>query len=133
MYQTLPKNYLKKLSKNYLKKYGRAIASRLGADGGRAGRPRGRAEPREDDVRRRRARQPPGGARRRGRAGVDDDGAAKLDAAGRGRDEIDVVDRKVEDEQRNHSIYIGWDPLVPAGNTTGTKDPLVSTGNPNRD
>ena len=67
---------------------------------GRAGRPRGRAEPREDDVRRRRSRQPPGGARRRGRAEVDDDGgAAELDAAGRGRDdEIDVVDRKVEDE-----------------------------------
>ena len=85
---------------------------------GRAGRPRGRAEPREDDVRRRRSRRPPGGARRRGRAGVDDDGsAAELDAAGRGRDdEIDVVDRKVEDEQRNHSIYIGRDPLVPAGN-----------------
>ena len=38
--------------------------------------------------------------RDRGRAGVDDDGgAAELDAAGRGRDdEIDVVDRKVEDE-----------------------------------
>ena len=72
---------------------------------------------REDDVRRRQARRPPGGARRRGRAGVDDDGgAAELDAAGRGRDdEIDVVDRKVEDEQRNRSIYIGRDPLVPAG------------------
>ena len=86
---------------------------------GRAGRPRGRAEPREDDVRRRRSRRPPGGARRRGRAGVDDDsGAAELDAAGRGRDdEIDVVDQKVEDEQRNRSIYIGRDPLVPAGNT----------------
>ena len=57
--------------------------------------------------------------RDRGRAGVDDDGsAAELDAAGRGRDdEIDVVDRKVEDEQRNRSIYIGRDPLVPAGNT----------------
>ena len=47
----------------------------------------------------------------------DDDGAAELDAAGRGRDEIDVVDRKVEDEQRNRSIYIGRDPLVPACNT----------------
>ena len=36
----------------------------------------------------------------------------------RGRDdEIDVVDRKVEDEQRNRSIYIGRDPLVPTGNT----------------
>ena len=46
------------------------------------------------------------------RAGVDDDGGA----AGRGRDdEIDVVDRKVEDEQRNFSIYIRRDPLVPAG------------------
>ena len=87
--------------------------------GGRAGRPRGRAEPREDDVRRRRSRRPPGRARRRGRAGVDDDGgAAELDADGRGRDdEIDVVDRKVEDEQRNRLIYIGRDPLVPAGNT----------------
>ena len=54
----------------------------------------------------------------RGRAGVDDDnGTAQLDAAGRGRDEIDVVDRKVEDEQRNRSIYIGRDPLVLAGNT----------------
>ena len=86
---------------------------------GRAGRPRGRAEPREDDVRRRRSRRPSGGARRRGQAGVDDDGsAAELDAAGRGRDdEIDVVDRKVEDEQRNRSIYIRRDPLVPAGNT----------------
>ena len=94
------------------------LASRLGTDGGRAGRPRGRAEPREDDVRRRRARRPPGGARRRGQVGVDDDGgAAELDAAERGRDEIDVVDRKVEDEQRNRSIYIGRDPLVPAGNT----------------
>ena len=94
------------------------LASRLGADDGRAGRPRGRAEPREDDVRRRRARWPPGGSRRRGRAGVGNDGdAVELDAAGRGRDEIDVVDRKVEDEQRNHSIYIGRDPLVPAGNT----------------
>ena len=44
--------------------------------------------------------------------GVDDDGgAAELDAAGRGRDdEINVVDRKVEDEQnRNRSIYIGRD------------------------
>ena len=69
---------------------------------GRAGQPRGRAEPREDDVRRRRSRRPPGVARRRGRAGVDDDGgAAELDAAGRVRDdEIDVVDQKVEDEQR---------------------------------
>ena len=69
------------------------IASRLGADGhgGRAGRPRGRAEPREDDVRRRQSRRPSGGARRQGRAGVDDDGGtAELDAAGRGRDEIDV-------------------------------------------
>ena len=56
--------------------------------------------------------------RDRGRAGVDDDGGAtELDAAGRGRDEIDVVDRKVEDEQRNRSIYIGQDPLVPAYNT----------------
>ena len=86
---------------------------------GRAGRPWGRAEPREDDVRRRRSRRPLGGARRRGRAGVDDDdGAVELDAAGRGRDdEIDIVDRKVEDEQRNRSIYIGQDPLVPASNT----------------
>ena len=63
-------------------------------------------------------RRPPGGARRRGRAGVDDDGReAELDAAGHSRDEIDVVDQKVEDEQRNRSIYIGQDPLVPAGNT----------------
>ena len=85
---------------------------------GRAGRPRGRAEPREDNVWRRRARRPPGGARRRGRAGVDDDGReAELDAAGHSRDEIDVVDQKVEDEQRNRSIYIGRDPLVPADNT----------------
>ena len=45
------------------------------------------------------------------RAGLDDEGE-------RGRDdEIDVVDRKVEDEQMNRSIYIGRDPLVPAGNT----------------
>ena len=99
---------------------------------GRAGQPQGRAKPREDDVRRRWSRRPPGGARRRGRAGVDDDSgvaelddeagrgsttrsggvdddgdAAELDVAGRGRDdEIDVVDRKVEDEQRNRSIYI---------------------------
>ena len=73
---------------------------------------------REDDVRRRWARRPSGGARRRGQAGVDDGGGtAELDTAGRGRDKIDVVDRKVEDEQRNHSIYIGRDPLVPAGNT----------------
>ena len=59
---------------------------------GRAGRPRGLAEPREDDVRQRRSRLPPGGARRQGRVGVDDDGGAvELDAAGRGRDdEIDV-------------------------------------------
>ena len=94
---------------------------------GRAGRPWGRAEPREDDVRRRRSRRLLGGAQRRGRAGVDDDGgAAELDVAGRGRDdaagrgrddEIDVVDRKVEDEQRNRSIYIGWNPLVLACNT----------------
>ena len=72
---------------------------------GRAGRPRGRAEPREDDVWRRRARRPPGGTRRRGRAEVDDDGgAAELDVAGSGRDdEIDVVDRKVED--RPFDIY----------------------------
>ena len=56
----------------------------------------------------------------RGRAGVDDDGgAAEVDAAEGGRDEIDIVDRKVEDEQnRNRSIYIGRDPLVPAGNTS---------------
>ena len=73
---------------------------------------------REDYVRWRRARRPPGGAQRRGRAGVDDDGGpVELDVAGRGRDEIDVVDRKVEDEQRNRSIYIGRDPLVPADNT----------------
>ena len=67
---------------------------------GRAGRPRGRAKPREDGVWRRRSRRPSGRARRRGRAGVDNDGgAAELDAAERGRDdEIDVVDRKVEDE-----------------------------------
>ena len=59
-------------------------------------------------------RRPPGGARRRGRTGVDDDGgAAELDVAEHGRDVIDVVDRKVEDEQRNRSIYIGRDPLVP--------------------
>ena len=76
---------------------------------GRAGRPRGRAEPREDDVRRRRSRRPPGGARRRGRAGVDDDGGAAetSSTARRGRDRR--VDRKVEDEQRNCSIYIGQD------------------------
>ena len=71
---------------------------------GRAGRPRGRAEPREDDVRR----------RLDGRwAGLDDDGGAgaaetmrlrpgggrRRRRRGRGRDdEIDVVDRKVEDE-----------------------------------
>ena len=54
------------------------------------------------------ARCGPGGWR--GRARVDDDG-------GHGRDEIDVVDRKLEDKQRNRSIYIGQDPLVPAGNT----------------
>ena len=52
---------------------------------------------------------------------------------GHGRDEIDVVDRKVEDEQRNRSIYIGQDPLVPAYNTNRTKDPLVLAGKPNRD
>ena len=46
-----------------------------------------------------------------------DGGAVELDAAGRGRDEIDVVDQKVEDEQRNRSIYIGRDPLVPEGGT----------------
>ena len=86
---------------------------------GRAGRPRGRAEPREDDVRRRRSRRPPGGARRRGWAGVDDDGGtAEHDAVGRSRDdEIDVVVRKVEDEQRSRSIYIRRDPLDPASNT----------------
>ena len=47
----------------------------------------------------------PGGGRRRWRRG-------------RGRDdEIDVVDQNVEDEQRNRSIYIDRDPLVPTGNT----------------
>ena len=91
---------------------------------GRAGRPRGRAEPREDDVRRRLDGR---------RAGLDDDsgaGAAETTRSrpgggrrrwrrGRGSDdEIDVVDRKVEDKQRNRSIYIGRDPLVPAGNTS---------------
>ena len=90
---------------------------------GRAGRPRGRAEPCEDDVQRRLdGRQ----------AGLDDDGGAgaaeimrsrpgggrRRRRRGRSRDdEIDVVDRKVEDEQRNRSIYIGRDPLVPACNT----------------
>ena len=82
---------------------------------------RGRAEPREDDVRRRLYGR---------RVGLDDDGDAgtvemtrSLPGGGRRRrwrgrgrdDEIDVVDRKVEDEQRNRSIYIGRDPLVPAG------------------
>ena len=71
---------------------------------GRAGRPRGRAELREDDVRRRLDGR---------RAGLDDDGGAgaaetmrsrpgggrRRRRRGRGRDdEIDVVDRKVEDE-----------------------------------
>ena len=71
---------------------------------GRAGRPRGRAEPREDDVRRRLYGR---------RVGLDDDGDAgtvemtrSLPGGGRRRrwrgrgrdDEIDVVDRKVEDE-----------------------------------
>ena len=71
---------------------------------GRAGRPRGRAEPREDDVRRRLNGR---------RAGLDNDGGAGMAEATRSRpgggrrrrrrgcgrdDEIDVVDRKVEDE-----------------------------------
>ena len=49
----------------------------------------------------------------------EDDVRRRLDgAAGRGRDdEIDVVDRKIEDEQRNHPIYIGRGPLAPADNT----------------
>ena len=54
------------------------------------------------------ARCGPGGWR--GRAGVDDDGGAAETTRS-------TLDRKVEDEQRNHSIYIGRDSLVPAGNT----------------
>ena len=71
---------------------------------GHAGRPWGRAEPCEDDVRRRLDGR---------RVGLDDDGGAgaaettrsrpgggrRRRRRGRGRDnEIDVVDRKVEDE-----------------------------------
>jgi len=67
----------------------------------------------------------PGGGRRRRRRGRDElDGRAGLgdggeieDGGGGGDDRR--VDRKVEDEQnRNRSIYIGQDPLVPAGNTS---------------
>ena len=67
----------------------------------------------------------PGGGRRRRRRGRDElDGRAGLgdggeieDGGGGGDDRR--VDRKIEDEHnRNHSIYIGRDPLVPAGNTS---------------
>ena len=65
----------------------------------------------------------PGGGRRRRRRGRDElDGRAGLgdggeieDGGGGGDDRR--VDRKVEDEQRNHSIYIDRDPLVPSCNT----------------
>ena len=92
---------------------------------------------REDDIRRRRrgsTTRPGGkrsategglgcgggdGMRRRdeldGRAGLGDGGEIE-DGGGGGEDRR--VDRKVEDEQnRNRLIYIGRDPLVPAGNT----------------
>ena len=56
----------------------------------------------------------------RGRAGVDDDGGAAETsstmadgAAGRGLSD----GGEIEDEQNRRSIYIGQDPLVPAGNT----------------
>ena len=60
------------------------------------------------------------GMRRRdeldGRAGLGDGGEIE-DGGGGGEDRR--VDRKVEDEQnRNRLIYIGRDPLVPAGNTS---------------
>ena len=49
-----------------------------------------------------------------GRAGLGDGGEIE-DGGGGGDDRR--VDRKVEDEQnRNRSIYIGRDPLVPDGN-----------------
>jgi len=85
---------------------------------------------RRDAVERRRAMRAgrmawPGGGRRRrwhgrdeldGRAGLGDGGEIK---DGGGGSDDRRVDRKVEDEQnRNHSIYIGQDPLVPAGNTS---------------
>ena len=47
----------------------------------------------------------------RGRAGVDDDGGWR-DRAGLGDG------GEIEDEQNRRSIYIGRDPLVPAGNTS---------------
>ena len=50
------------------------------------------------------------------RAGLGDGGEIE-DGGGGGDDRH--VDPKVEDEQnRNRSIYIGQDPLVPAGNTS---------------
>ena len=67
----------------------------------------------------------PGGGRRRRRRGRDElngraglgDGGEIEDGGGGGEDRR--VDRKIEDEQnRNRSIYIGRDPLVPAGNTS---------------
>jgi len=67
----------------------------------------------------------PGGGRRRQRRGKDEldsraglgDGGEIEDGGGGGEDRR--VDRKVEDEQnRNRLIYIGRDPLVPAGNTS---------------
>ena len=67
----------------------------------------------------------PGGGRRRWRRGRDKlDGRAGLGDGGEiedggGGDDERCVDQKVEDEQnRNRSIYIGRDPLVPAGNTS---------------
>ena len=55
----------------------------------------------------------------RGWAGVDDGGAAEtIDDGGR-RGQAGLSDGgEIEDEQNRHSIYIGRDPLVPAGNTS---------------
>ena len=51
--------------------------------------------------------RPGGGRRRRRRGRVKLDGGAGLSDGG-----------EIEDEQNRHSIYIGWDPLVLAGNTS---------------
>ena len=55
----------------------------------------------------------PGGGRRRRRRGRDE-----LDDGGwRGRAGLGDGG-EIEDEQNRRSIYIGWDPLVPADNTS---------------
>ena len=64
------------------------------------------------------ARCGPGGWR--GRAGVDDDGSAAETSSTTARmaRQVGLSDGgEIEDEQNRRSIYIGRDPLVPAGKT----------------